>query len=244
MAAGGGSLRHAGRVEHRFERAAIVDLAQSDRGRGALQSGDCVGGTVCIGQPDLGNVVLSQSEAVMGVVVNCRQKISDDAGRWRAVVAGMARNGEEAVGVDGRLAVFGGDNDSGGFEKTSAFERSDHLPDRCVHELYLSEHFGPGRTLGILITASVCVRSNRGFGFNQLLSNADRLEVHAEDRWDGSVACGKVSPAVDLVEYSIDLQLVVAFDGVEIRGPIIAIGNQLTAVKTGFGSEGCRLNSG
>jgi hypothetical protein len=38
--------------------------------------------------------------------------------------------------------------------------------------------------------------------------------------------------------------LVVAFDGIEIGGPVIAIGNKRTAVKTGLGSEGCGLDSG
>ena len=49
---------------------------------------------------------------------------------------------------------------------------------------------------------------------------------------------------MDLVEYAIDLQLVVAFDGIEIGGPVIAIGNKRSAIKTRFRAGGCGLNSG
>ena len=114
-------------------------------------------------------------------------------------------------------------------------EGSDHLPDRRIHELDFGQHFGSGATLGILITASVCVGSDSGFGFNQLLSNADGLEVHPKDRWDRSIACTEVGPAVDLVEYAIDLQLVVAFDGIEIGGPVIAIAPQ-SKLASGLGA--------
>src|SRR5690348_11286759 len=145
----------------------------------------------------------------------------------------MARNREEAARVDRRLPVFRADNDGGRIQKTLVLESSDHLPDRRIHELDFGQHFGSGGTLGILITASVCVGSDSGFGFNQLLSNADRLEVHAEDRWDRSVSCAEVRLAVDLVDYGVDLQLVVAFDGIEVGGPVIAIGNKRTAIKTG-----------
>src|ERR1700730_6921907 len=128
--------------------------------------------------------------------------------------------------------MFCGNDNRGRVKKIFPFERSDHLPDRCIHELDFGHHFRSGSTLGVLITASVCVGSDSGFGFNQLLSNADRLVVHAKNYWDGSLACTEVRSAVDLVEHGVDLQLIVALDGVEIGGPVIAIGNKLAAVKT------------
>src|SRR6266568_8508402 len=125
----------------------------------------------------------------------------------------MAWNGEEAVRVNRRLPVLRGDNDGGRIQKTLVLESSDHLPDRRIHELDFGQHLGSGGTLGILITAGVCVGADSGFGLNQLLTNADRLEVHAEDRRDRSPTCAEVRLAVDLVDYGVDLQLVVAFDG-------------------------------
>ena len=50
----------------------------------------------------------------------------------------------KAVGIDGRLAVFGGDDDEGRFEQVSIFECLNHLPDRRIHELDRRLHFGCG----------------------------------------------------------------------------------------------------
>jgi len=170
--------------------------------------------------------------------------MSDEPRRRGTVAAGVAGDGKETVRVDRRLPVFRSDDDGGRIEQTFVLERIDHLSDRRVDELNLSEHFWSGRTLCILIAARVCVGSVSGFGLNQLLSNTDRLEVHAEDYWNRSLVCAEVCPAVDLVECGVDLQLVVAPDGIEVGGPVIAIGNQRTAVKTGLAGEGRRLDSG
>src|SRR4029077_8729739 len=89
-----------------------------------------------------------------------------------------------------------------------------------------------------------CVGSDGGLGRNQLLSNADRLEVHPEDHWDRSAMwrAAEVRLAVDPVDHCVDFQLVIALDGIETNGPVI-VGNRewhtrtrsrrRTAVKTG-----------
>src|SRR4029077_7912893 len=89
-----------------------------------------------------------------------------------------------------------------------------------------------------------CVGSDGGLGRNQLLSNADRLEVHPEDHWDRSAMwrAAEVRLAVDPVDHGVGFQLVIALDGIEIHGPAI-VRNRVwhtrtrsrrrTAVKTG-----------
>src|SRR5215470_8318559 len=99
----------------------------------------------------------------------------------------MARDGEEAVGVDRRLPMFCGDDDGGRIQETLVFQRSDHLPDCRIHELDLVQHYWPRCTSGVFITAGVSVGSDSRFGMNQLFSNADRLEVHTEDHRDRSL---------------------------------------------------------
>ncbi len=128
----------------------------------------------------------------------------------------MSGNREEAVGVDGRLAVLGGDNDGSGTEKTPNLERVDHLPDRRIHECDLAQHAGRRIACGIGVASLDSL--------DQLLSDADGLEVHAQDCGYGSVAGAEVVPALDLVDDRIDLQLVIAPDRGEASGPVITRG--------------------
>ncbi len=72
-------------------------------------------------------------------------RAADRGGRLTDV--GLPRNREEAIRVDWRLPVFGGDDDGGRIQKTFVLERSDHLPDGCIHEYDFLHHQGSGRTL-------------------------------------------------------------------------------------------------
>src|SRR5260370_27042542 len=91
------------------------------------------------------------------------------------------------------------------------------LADRTVHELDLTEHAGCGRTGRIRVASLDAI-------LNQLLPDAHGLEIHPvylRDHRDGTRT--EVRLAVDPVEYGVDLELVIALDIVEVRGPIAAI---------------------
>src|ERR1700740_2119002 len=95
-------------------------MAESDRCPGILQSrySSCSGARIC--QPDLRNVVLSQSEAVSRVAINCREKVrirGQEGCGGRLTVVGLPRNREEAIRVDRRLPVLRSDDDGGRIQK-------------------------------------------------------------------------------------------------------------------------------
>src|SRR6202035_3120706 len=118
------------------------------------------------------------------------EKRSNDRGGWHPVRSRMSGNGEEAVGVDRRLAVLGGDDDGGRTEKTLILERLDHLPDRRIHEFDLIPHAGRRISCGIGVAAL-------DGAYDQLLPDADRLEVHAQDYGYGSFPGAEVVLAHD-----------------------------------------------
>src|SRR5262249_29757137 len=106
LAAGAGVIRHAWRVEKCVDRGAVIDLPESNCCRVVLQGRNSVRGAACIREPDLGNVVLGQTEPVVGVAINGRKEGANESGGWRAVVAGVAWDWEETVRVDRRLSVL------------------------------------------------------------------------------------------------------------------------------------------
>src|ERR1700722_996056 len=73
--------------------------------------------------------------------------------------------------------------------------------------------------------------------FNELLSNADRLEVHAEDLRHRSLAIAQMSLASDPVDHRVDLQLVVALDGLKIGRPVVAARDNPLAVEVRTGGD-------
>src|ERR1700730_4749025 len=110
------------------------------------------------------------------------------------------------------------------------------LPDRTVHELDFAEHGGRRRTGRIRVASLHAIR-------NQFLSNTHGLKIHPEDlRDDPSTTRSEVGLAVDPVEYGIDLELVVALDVVEVRGPVAAIDVHLGAIEAGRGLHAWQRN--
>src|ERR1700722_20895159 len=110
----------------------------------------------------------------------------------------MPRNWEETVRIDGRLAVLGGDDDCSGIQELLVLERGHHLSDRRIHKSNLARHAG-GR-----ITRRVGVASFDAI-LDQLLTDADSLEVHAKYCRDRSVDGAEVVFALDPVHHRIDL---------------------------------------
>src|SRR5271169_6108318 len=129
----------------------------------------------------------------------------------------MSGNGEEAVGIDRRLAVLRGDDDGGLMQEALILERGNHLADGTVHEFDLAKHGWCRSACGVGVTAIDSL-------FDELLPDADGLEVHPKDRWYRRVAGAEVGLAEDPVQHRVDLQLVVALDVLETGGPVAASG--------------------
>jgi hypothetical protein len=110
----------------------------------------------------------------------------------------MAGDGEEAVGIDRRLSVLGGDDNDGRTKKVTILELFSHLTDRGIHELDFARRAGSGITRRVRVAALDSV-------FNQLLPHADGLEVYTKDFRDGSIAGAEVRFAVDFIQDRIDL---------------------------------------
>src|ERR1700722_8909381 len=136
----------------------------------------------------------------------------------------MSGNGEEPVGVDRRLAMLRGDDDDRRIEEVAIREFFGHLTNRGVYEFDLARHAGSGITGGIGI-------ASKGSALNQLLSDTDRLEVHTKNRRNGSIAAAKVRLPVNFVQDRIDLQLVVALDGLKIGRPVASAGDNPGAIE-------------
>src|ERR1039457_3386206 len=98
----------------------------------------------------------------------------------------MSGNGEKPRRIDGRLAVFGGNNNSRRLQQVLILQSFHHLSDRAVDKLNLAQQFRRGGAGRVLVAAEDTV-------FNELLSHADRLEVHAEDHWHRSLTGAQVS---------------------------------------------------
>ena len=125
----------------------------------------------------------------------------------------MAGDGEEPVRIDRGLAMLGRDNDGGRFKETLIFQSHHHLADGVVRELDLIQHIGGGIARGIRITTLHAV-------LDQLLADADCLEVHPENHRYRGFAATQVRLAVDLVHDGIHFELVVAPDLLEACSPI------------------------
>src|SRR5262249_51357802 len=143
--------------------------------------------------------------------------------------------------IDGGLSVLGGDDDLGRGQHALATQFIDHGPDRVVNEpdraFQLWREDGAGRGAARLVPARNVVRGTLRSGaantrqdrVDQLLPHADGLEVHAEDgRHGSSQGRGRVA-AVDLVEDSVDFDLVVGF------GVTDQVGNEVRTRSAGVG---------
>lgn len=103
-------------VEHRGQRGSVKHLAHADLVSVGLQKRNGLRNQRRIGQPDQRNVVFCRPDAA-AVVGRFRQRdqtiVGEQRGRREAVVV-LAGNRIEAVGVDWRLTVLGGDDDQRG----------------------------------------------------------------------------------------------------------------------------------
>ncbi len=142
-----------------------------------------------------------------------------------------------AAGIDGRLAVLGGDHDQGRIIKTLGLQLADECRNRGVDELEFAQQRRAGRASGIQISARHAVAL-----LNELLAHTDRLEVHAEDGGNFGAVCAEVVLALDLVEDRVDLQSVVALNVLEAVGP----GGNVRAwiADCGAGDASRRCNAG
>src|SRR5580698_9639133 len=97
----------------------------------------------------------------------------------------MSGNGEEAVGIDGRLAMLGRDDDGGRLEEVLILKCTDHLADGRIDEFDFGRHAGSRIARGIRIPALDAV-------LDQLLPNAYGLKVHPKNRGNRRPASAKV----------------------------------------------------
>src|SRR5260370_28861040 len=118
------------------------------------------------------------------------------------------------MGIDRRLAVLGSDHDQGPVVKTFCLQLADECPNRGVDEFEFVQQRLGGRASGIQISARHVVAF-----LNELLPDANSLEVHAEDSGNLGLLGAKVVFPIDLVEYRVDLQGVVALNVLEAVGP-------------------------
>jgi len=104
--------------------------------------------------------------------------------------------------------VFGGDDDEGVALEALILQFVDYAADLLIHELEFAEKASGWRAENIDVTVAF-----------ELLANADGLEVHSEDggRFDERLAA--VIVAVDLIDDTVDLVLVVALDVLDTVGP-------------------------
>ena len=103
--------------------------------------------------------------------------------------------------VGGRLTVLGRDDDQGILVKVLFLQFLDHLADRFIGVI---DCLGQRRARRVLIVYVAC----RG----EFLTDADGLEVHAEDSWNIVIIHGAVRGlAVDLVQDRLYLDVIVSF---------------------------------
>src|SRR5215469_6940595 len=117
--------------------------------------------------------------------------------------------------IDRRLAVLGSDDDQGLIEEILFLQLRDKSGDGRVDELEFVEQRLAGSAGRVEISAGRVIAR-----FDQLLADADRLEVHAE--YVGSVlqlSFAEASVAIDPVEDRVDLQLVIALNVLKTVGP-------------------------
>src|SRR6202008_4942216 len=102
--------------------------------------------------------------------------------------AGIAR------GIDRALTVLGGDDDQRRVAQALGAQLRDELADGGVDVLDLVHQCRVGRA------ARIAVAAHAQGGLDQLLPDAHRLVVHAEDVWHWRARRAVVFPAVDLVQ--------------------------------------------
>src|SRR5271166_5144552 len=164
-------------------------------------------------KPEQRDIVLSRSDSV-GVVWGLRpwQIRGNQVGRRSTILTAVTRNREEAIWIDWRLPVLGGDHDQRGVEETLFFQLTDPLADGSVHQLnFIQQEAG---------WSSGCVKVATGTDvlLNQLLPDADGLEVHTEHRRYRSAPLSIVGLAIDFVQDGIYLESVVALNVLKTIG--------------------------
>src|SRR6516225_10568634 len=100
--------------------------------------------------------------------------------------------------------MLGRNHDQGRLVEAALLELSDHLPDRTVGELDLTEQ-RLGRRADIV---QIAARHAHGFLY-ELLAHADYLKIHPEDARYPPVRRAAVVLAADLIQDRLHLQAVV-----------------------------------
>ncbi len=135
------------------------------------------------------------------------------------------------VRVDRGLAVLGRDDHERRLKQPATLQLAHHLADAGIDELDLIQHRGGRCPGGVGI-------STLDTSFNQLLSDAHRLKVHAEDGGDWRFVLAIVSHAIDLVQDGVDFQGIVALDVEETVGPgsyLLRVANRVARMAVGCG---------
>ncbi len=118
------------------------------------------------------------------------------------------------VGVDRALTVLGRNDDQCRLVEPILLERFYHVPDGYIGELDFTEQ-RLARRADIVEIAAL----HRDRLFDELLADADHLEVHSEHAWNRPAILAAVILAVDLVNDSLNFQVIVTLDVSETVGP-------------------------
>ena len=114
--------------------------------------------------------------------------------------------------------------------ETLRLERADHLPDGRISEFDLSQHTWCGIARGVRV-------ASLDSALDQLLSNANGLVIHTENHRHRGAGVAKVRFAINFVDDGIDLELVIAFNGVEAGGPVVTSRVGIGAIHASDGFE-------
>ena len=165
-------------------------------------------------------------------ILRWRQKAGDDGCR-RGAIAGLAGDGVVEIGIDGRLAVLGGDDDEGGLVEPAILELGDHFADGVVDQLDFAEEGGAGGP-GRIQIAALGVAFSMNFWPTltawKFMPKMVGTLVLVVPWW--------FLPAISLQD-GIDLEGVVALDVVEAVGPGGEVGAGVGHGGAGH-SGGCR----
>src|SRR5450631_3764332 len=110
--------------------------------------------------------------------------------------------------------MFGSNDDQRRFIQTVIPERIRKLADGGVDEFDFAKQGCRGRSRCIEVSAGYVAAL-----LNELLANADRLEVHAEEGGHLASTAAEVIVAPDPVQDRVHLQRVIALDVLEAVGP-------------------------
>src|SRR5215470_4769231 len=147
-----------------------------------------------VGQPD--------ERAVRGNVERVRR--ADERGRLAAADA------RRFPPIDRRLPVLGADDDQRRIKKAIFLELRDHFAQRLIDEIQFAGEYSARSSQHVGVAADL-----------QLLANADRLKVGAEECGHRRSPGVIVRETVNLVEHRLNMQRIVALDVVEVRGPAV-----------------------